>query len=44
MAEHNFKEFLDLLRHAMSRVPPWTRINRVHRDFPEAQEKNGYLG
>jgi histone acetyltransferase (RNA polymerase elongator complex component) len=28
----------------MSIVPPWTRVNRVHRDFPEAQEKNNYLG
>lgn len=28
----------------MATVPPWTRVNRVHRDFPEAMEKNGFLG
>lgn len=28
----------------MATVPPWTRVNRVHRDFPEAIEKNGFLG
>ena len=44
IAEHNFPVFLDILRHAMAIVPPWTRVNRVQRDFPEAQERNGYLG
>lgn len=33
-----------LPRYAMATVPPWTRVNRVHRDFPEAIEKNGFLG
>jgi elongator complex protein 3 len=28
----------------MSLVPPWVRINRVQRDFPEASEKNHQLG
>jgi len=44
IAENDFPSFLELLRHALARVPPWTRINRVQRDFPEAMEKNGYLG
>jgi len=44
IAEHDFPSFLELLRFAMASVPPWTRVNRVQRDFPEAQEKNAYLG
>ncbi|KNC82211.1 hypothetical protein SARC_05509, partial [Sphaeroforma arctica JP610] len=44
MAEHQYQEFLDILRHGMAICPPWTRINRVHRDFPEATVKNDYLG
>eukprot|EP01134_Creolimax_fragrantissima_P007795 CFRG7795T1 len=44
MAEHQFDEFLNILRHGMAICPPWTRINRVHRDFPEATVKNDYLG
>eukprot|EP00051_Salpingoeca_urceolata_P005217 m.71303 g.71303 ORF g.71303 m.71303 type:complete len:806 (+) comp14156_c0_seq2:172-2589(+) len=44
LAEHSFPEFLDLLRYALAIVPPWVRINRVQRDFPEATEKNEYLG
>jgi len=44
IAEHNFPEFLDFLAYTMSIVPPWTRINRVQRDFPEASVKNHQLG
>jgi elongator complex protein 3 len=44
LAEHDFGRFLALIRFALVRTPPWTRINRVHRDFPEASEKNSYLG
>eukprot|EP00121_Abeoforma_whisleri_P016865 Awhi_evm1s15459 len=44
LAEHNFPVFLDIMRIACARTPPWTRINRVQRDFPEAQENNDYLG
>jgi len=44
IAENNYPEFLELMCHAMASVPPWTRVNRVQRDFPEAQEKNDYLG
>jgi histone acetyltransferase (RNA polymerase elongator complex component) len=44
MAEFEFEKFLEVMSHAVLRVPPWTRINRVHRDFPEAQVKNGLLG
>ncbi len=43
-AEHNFPVFLKMLCHSLSIVPPWTRINRVQRDFPEANEKNNGLG
>ena len=44
IAEHDFPAFLDLLRHAMAVVPPWVRVNRVQRDFPEAREANQHLG
>jgi elongator complex protein 3 len=44
IAEHNFPEFLDFLTYTVSIVPPWTRINRVQRDFPEASVKNHQLG
>jgi elongator complex protein 3 len=32
------------LAYTLTIVPPWTRINRVHRDFPKASEKNYRLG
>jgi ELP3 family radical SAM enzyme/protein acetyltransferase len=44
IAENNFKEFTTFMCHTLSIVPPWTRINRVQRDFPEANEKNNGLG
>jgi ELP3 family radical SAM enzyme/protein acetyltransferase len=44
IAEHNFPEFLSLMCHTVSIVPPWTRINRVQRDFPESSMKNNGLG
>ena len=44
IAETRFPEFLDLLAYTMSIVPPWTRVNRVQRDFPEASVKNNGLG
>ena len=44
IAETRFMEFIEFLGYTLSIVPPWTRINRVQRDFPEATEKNGYLG
>jgi ELP3 family radical SAM enzyme/protein acetyltransferase len=44
IAEHNFPGFLDLMCHTLSIVPPWTRINRVQRDFPESSTKNNGLG
>lgn len=43
-AEYNFTEFLKLLSYTLTIVPPWTRINRVQRDFPVANEKNNGLG
>ena len=44
IAETHFPEFLDFLAYTMSIIPPWTRANRVQRDFPEASEKNNQLG
>jgi ELP3 family radical SAM enzyme/protein acetyltransferase len=44
IAEHNFPGFLDLMCYTVSIVPPWTRINRVQRDFPESSVKNNGLG
>ena len=44
IAETRYPEFLDFLAYTMSIVPPWTRINRVQRDFPEASEANKQLG
>jgi len=44
IAETRFPEFLDFLAYTMSIVPPWTRVNRVQRDFPEATIKNNQLG
>lgn len=43
-AEENYPEFLKFLCYTLSIVPPWTRINRVQRDFPLANEKNKFLG
>jgi ELP3 family radical SAM enzyme/protein acetyltransferase len=44
IAEHQFPEFLDFLAYTMSIIPPWTRVNRVQRDFPEASRHNHQLG
>jgi ELP3 family radical SAM enzyme/protein acetyltransferase len=44
IAESRFPEFLDFLAYTMSIVPPWTRVNRVQRDFPEATLRNNGLG
>ena len=44
IAETRFPEFLDFLAYTMSIIPPWTRANRVQRDFPEASVKNNQLG
>jgi ELP3 family radical SAM enzyme/protein acetyltransferase len=43
-AEHNFPAFLEMLCYTLSIVPPWVRVNRVQRDFPEASVKNNGLG
>jgi elongator complex protein 3 len=44
IAEHNFDGFMEYLGYCLSICPPWTRINRVQRDFPVASEKNEGLG
>lgn len=43
-AENKYDLFVGVLAEGMALIPPWTRVNRVHRDFPEAREKNGFLG
>lgn len=43
-AETDYDRFIQLLGFILTIVPPWTRINRVHRDFPKADEKNMGLG
>ena len=43
-AENDYPTFLQTMVYGLSLIPPWTRINRVHRDFPEATEKNLFLG
>lgn len=43
-SESNYSEFLETITYGMSIVPPWVRINRVQRDFPEASENNNQLG
>jgi ELP3 family radical SAM enzyme/protein acetyltransferase len=44
IAENNFPVFLEFLAYTMMIVPPWTRINRVQRDFPESSLRNNGLG
>jgi ELP3 family radical SAM enzyme/protein acetyltransferase len=33
-AETHFKEFMELLKWVMIKIPPWIRVNRIQRDFP----------
>jgi ELP3 family radical SAM enzyme/protein acetyltransferase len=42
--EKDYPLFVRTLAEGMARIPPWTRVNRVQRDFPKASEKNGGLG
>lgn len=44
IAETRFPEFIDFMCYTLSIIPPWTRVNRVQRDFPEATIRNNYLG
>jgi ELP3 family radical SAM enzyme/protein acetyltransferase len=44
IAETRFPEFIDFMCYTLSIIPPWTRVNRVQRDFPEATSNNNYLG
>ena len=43
-AETDYDEFLKLLIEGIKLIPPWVRLNRFQRDFPEACERNLGLG
>jgi ELP3 family radical SAM enzyme/protein acetyltransferase len=43
-AERDYVAFVEFLAYTCTIVPPWTRINRIHRDFPKASPKNQELG
>lgn len=43
-AESDYDRFVRTIAYGVSLVPAWTRINRIHRDFPEASDKNLRLG
>ena len=43
-AETEYEQFLEFLLKSIEMIPPWTRLNRFQRDFPEATEKNQRLG
>lgn len=43
-AETHYEPFIDLLLEGIKLIPPWTRLNRFQRDFPEANDKNMGLG
>lgn len=43
-AETDYKAFVEYLAYTCTLIPPWTRINRIHRDFPKASTKNMELG
>lgn len=43
-AETDYQAFVEYLAYTCTLIPPWTRINRIHRDFPKASTKNMELG
>jgi ELP3 family radical SAM enzyme/protein acetyltransferase len=43
-AEYKYDLFLPFLVKSLTYIPPWTRLNRFQRDFPEACEYNKELG
>lgn len=43
-AETDYPSFLEYLAYTCTLIPPWTRVNRIHRDFPKASLKNNELG
>jgi ELP3 family radical SAM enzyme/protein acetyltransferase len=43
-AEYNYDAFLPFLVKSLTLIPPWTRLNRFQRDFPEASIANKQLG
>lgn len=43
-AESDYTAFLEYLAYTCTLIPPWTRVNRIHRDFPKSSVKNMKLG
>ena len=43
-AETDYNQFENFMLKTIRLIPPWTRLNRMFRDFPEATEKNQGLG
>lgn len=43
-AENEYEEFLEFLLDSIKLIPPWVRLNRFQRDFPESSDKNLGLG
>jgi len=42
--EDNGKKLHDVIYNIVKNLPPWIRIARIFRDFPEATEKNNFQG
>ena len=43
-SEYNYQEFFNMMVYAMKIVPPWTRLDRLNRDFLKATDKNNRIG
>lgn len=43
-AEIDYKQFENFMVKSLRFIPPWTRLNRMFRDFPEATTKNKGIG
>lgn len=43
-AEKEYDSFISFLLEAIQLIPPWVRLNRFQRDFPEASNQNEGLG
>ena len=43
-SEHDYNNFFKMMTFAMESVPPWTRLDRLNRDFQHAHKNNNRLG